>query len=257
MTTGIYCIENLVNGKKYIGKGVDIEGRWRSHKWELKRGLHKNSHLSKAWNLYGEKNFIFYIVEECTLETIDLKEICWIKNFKTFGYNGDYGYNATSGGDSGFLVLEETKKKQRTAKEGIRLSEQHKLNIGLGLIGRVVTEFTRNKIGKSNKKINADDPTKFVGNKNPFYNKSHSEETKKKMSDSRIGKYAGESHWGAKLSENDVINILSLKYDKEIRTKDIMSMYSEICSPASIKSILAGHNWRTVYLKFMEERRNK
>lgn len=30
--TGIYCIENTANGKKYIGQASDIEKRWAQHK---------------------------------------------------------------------------------------------------------------------------------------------------------------------------------------------------------------------------------
>ena len=33
--SGIYCIENLTNRKKYIGQSVDIPNRWRQHKNEL------------------------------------------------------------------------------------------------------------------------------------------------------------------------------------------------------------------------------
>ena len=33
---GIYKIENLVNGKVYIGKSLDIYKRWNDHKWTSK-----------------------------------------------------------------------------------------------------------------------------------------------------------------------------------------------------------------------------
>ena len=28
--SGIYCIENIVNRKKYIGQSIDIEERWKN-----------------------------------------------------------------------------------------------------------------------------------------------------------------------------------------------------------------------------------
>ena len=48
--TGIYCIENLINNKKYIGQSVDIINRWRHHKNELNSKVHFNDYLQKSWN---------------------------------------------------------------------------------------------------------------------------------------------------------------------------------------------------------------
>ena len=33
---GIYKIENIVNGKVYIGQSIDIYNRWQNHKTKLK-----------------------------------------------------------------------------------------------------------------------------------------------------------------------------------------------------------------------------
>ena len=35
--SGIYCIENIVNGKKYIGKSNNIYKRWYEEKLGLKK----------------------------------------------------------------------------------------------------------------------------------------------------------------------------------------------------------------------------
>jgi hypothetical protein len=40
MTTGIYCIENMLNNHKYIGKSHNIEQRWREHVWCLDAKIH-------------------------------------------------------------------------------------------------------------------------------------------------------------------------------------------------------------------------
>ena len=62
---GIYKIENLINGKIYIGSAsINFIIRWNSHKNELKNNKHPNIHLQNAWNLYGEENFVFEVIEE-------------------------------------------------------------------------------------------------------------------------------------------------------------------------------------------------
>ena len=65
---GIYKIENLINGKVYIGQSNNIERRFSQHQssYEQKRFLDKP--LYKAFAKYGIENFSFTIIEECSIE---------------------------------------------------------------------------------------------------------------------------------------------------------------------------------------------
>jgi len=97
MATGIYCIENLINNKKYIGKAKNINVRNEYHFSRLKNNKHDNEYLQKSWNKYGESNFNFYILEECRSEDLNEKEKHWISKLNTT--DDKFGYNLTDGGD--------------------------------------------------------------------------------------------------------------------------------------------------------------
>lgn len=94
---GIYCIENLINSKKYIGLSTNIDRRLKDHKNNLRKNKHVNGHLQSAWNTYGEKNFKFFILEVCDEDRLAKREIYYIDKFKS--RDRVFGYNKTSGGD--------------------------------------------------------------------------------------------------------------------------------------------------------------
>ena len=111
---GIYKIENKVNGKVYVGQSINIAVRWYNHSHELDGNRHCNSHLQNAWNKYGSGNFEFSIIEECTIENIDDKEIYWIDYYNSS--NEKYGYNMSSGGQGRHGYSWSNEDKERLSK---------------------------------------------------------------------------------------------------------------------------------------------
>ena len=67
---GVYRIKNLINGKCYYGSSKNIEKRWSRHKRELNNNTHINCILQRAWDKYGENNFIFEIIEVCAINVL-------------------------------------------------------------------------------------------------------------------------------------------------------------------------------------------
>ena len=94
MQSGIYCILNNVNNKRYIGQSQDINLRWKKHKDALNTGKQENKYLQNAWNKYGECSFDFFIIEECSVEDLNKREIYWINYYDSM----NNGYNLCEGG---------------------------------------------------------------------------------------------------------------------------------------------------------------
>lgn len=96
----IYCITNLINNKKYIGKTLNsITDRFKEHCQDATRRCEENRPLYRAMNKYGKENFRVDLVATCEENELSKKEIYYIQVYNTF----KFGYNATKGGDGKIL----------------------------------------------------------------------------------------------------------------------------------------------------------
>jgi len=90
MSSGIYKIENTVNGKVYIGSAMDTAARRREHRSLLERGLHHSAKLQNAWKKYGSDSFVFAVVEvvEDTIFLLAREQFwMWRTDASVKGYN--------------------------------------------------------------------------------------------------------------------------------------------------------------------------
>lgn len=136
---GIYGIRNLLNGKIYIGKtGMNFGDRWDTHRSLLNNGKHDNPHLQRAWEKYGQENFEFIVIEDCSVDELSDREKYYIKLYKDIGL----AYNMHDGGDEGYNL-------------GKHLSEETKRKIGeknrINGCGRQHSDKTREKMSQSHK----------------------------------------------------------------------------------------------------------
>lgn len=130
----IYKIENLLNGKCYIGQTI------RPLNERLGEHLRHSSYIGRALNKYGIENFdIREIDAASTIEELNKKEIYYINEYNTIK---PHGYNLCGGGGNttGFRHSEMSKQKMSKTKKGKYLKEDNPF------YGKKHTEETRQKM---------------------------------------------------------------------------------------------------------------
>ena len=95
----IYKIECLANRKKYIGRTASPKYRCQTHRAKLINGKHSNEDMQADFNLYGEKEFTFEILQQCSRkreknnDCIDGNiEKGYMALFETYDRNHGYNY---------------------------------------------------------------------------------------------------------------------------------------------------------------------
>lgn len=98
-------------GKIYIGQTIHtLEYRWNQHIYESKREKKTRTFLfGKAIRKYKPESFKKEILVECDESELNYYETKFVTLYES--NNTDKGYNLTSGGDKGFQINAETKKK--------------------------------------------------------------------------------------------------------------------------------------------------
>lgn len=95
VSTGIYKIVNLINGKVYIGQTVNFKQRLTTH---IKTGLGAETparnKLYPAMAEYGVENFSYEVLEVCKSSELNERE----KFYIDFYDSCNNGYNSTKGG---------------------------------------------------------------------------------------------------------------------------------------------------------------
>lgn len=148
-TSGVYAILNTLNNKKYVGSTNCFKKRFAEHRSQLRRGNHKNIHLQRAFNKYGEKNFKFVILEECenvqdTLNFVEQKyidsdgdyNICPIANRRTYTKMPDWLKEKLRKANTGRVPTLETRMKLSKALKGRKPTKEHLLNQSKGRKGK-------------------------------------------------------------------------------------------------------------------------
>ena len=117
----IYCITNVVNGKKYVGFATDWKARKSSHISTALNDENTRYPLYQAMRKYGIQNFQWSILYQSNDRdfTLNIMEGYCIREQNSHAHDG-HGYNLTYGGQGnfGWVPSEETKHKISQSKKG-------------------------------------------------------------------------------------------------------------------------------------------
>jgi group I intron endonuclease len=148
--SGIYCFINKLNGHSYVGSSINLASRMKNYLSTtfLQSKNNVNMPIIKALAKYGQSNFILLILEHVEAKDLLVRETYYITSLLPYYNVLKQGYSSL-----GYKHTEETKK---------LLSELAK--------NRIHSESTKGLIARA-----------LTGENNPFYNKSHSIESKVRM----------------------------------------------------------------------------
>jgi len=263
MNSGIYKIVNTLNGKSYVGSTKDFQKRWKGHFNDLEKQRHSSIKLQRSYNKHGKDVFVCEIIEEIPYEKDKIleREQYWIDtlNSKKNGYNiadASFGDSLTNhplreeiiskikktlNDKNSAMSVEERKEKwgrqgdkngmygrHRTEEEKRHLSEINKGRPSK-LKGIPKTEEHKRNISKTRIENGV-----AKGEKNPFYGKHHSAETKRKLSEIHKGKIPS--------------NARKVKVDEQIfESVTECSKHFSVCKGTVLSRIKSKH-WNWEYL---------
>lgn len=167
---------------------MNINERWNNHKRLLNNNKHFNIHLQRAWNLYGAESFKFLIHktfdsddEEQNLKDVQTLEQDMIDMF----YKTGLMYNRSTSSKTGALKGEDHPNYNKSPSEW--MSEDG---------WKRTLDFHKNR--------------DISGEKNPFYGKTHSDETKKILSE-KCANYGENNGFYGKKHTEETLKIMSEK----------------------------------------------
>ena len=156
--SGIYLIHNNINGKKYIGSGMDLSKRLATYYFPSR--LCDGRYISNSILKYGHGSFSVVVLDILSNTSTSIKKDIISKEQQCINlYKPVYNLNPIAGSSMGFKHSEESK----------RLISEFR-------IGKPLSDETKKKLSAL-----------FSGELNPFWSKVHSTVTLEKMSKSKVG----------------------------------------------------------------------
>ena len=226
---GIYKFTNMVNGKIYIGRAVDIDRRYREH------NRRNEQQIDKAIKKYGIERFNFEIIELCEPERLNELEVYWIAYYNCIvpnGYNCNFGGGTAIGEDhpSAKITREEVYQirefyKNKTYASSAQMWRENFSQYDMDYIARIF-------YGQVRKECHMDVYDDVSLKEYYHYNLVHSG-----------GRKPGELNPAAIVSDADALKMRILYQIKD--KYQIFSLFPQY-NQRTIVSILMGQNWKHI-----------
>lgn len=213
--SGIYKIQNIINGNFYIGQSVNLGRRRTNHFYELRHSKHGNEHLQRAFNKYGEENFIFEIILYCEPDELTYYEQSLVDLLKP-------EYNICRecvDSPRGVVASEETRLKMSLRTSGSMnpmygkiMSEESRLLMSQANLGKKLSDETRKKMSESRK-----------GDKSAWFGRHHTKEANEKNRIAHegkkypksVGESISKSNQGNKKGKNSSSSFCGVSWNKK------------------------------------------
>jgi len=193
----IYKITNPVN-KIYIGQTTLYQNRlYRYQLLNCKSQIKLYNSLKK----YGYENHSFEIIEECSNTILNIQERHWQDYYNVIDSNIGLNLKLTETNDLSGKQSNETIEKRRLKLLGQTRSNEFKSKCRERMIGTNTSDETKKKMSIAQKLI-GNHPPYYSGTNHPNFGREFSIDTKKKMSESRKNKPIHSEEYKKKLSES-------------------------------------------------------
>lgn len=222
-SSGIYCIHNTINDRFYIGSAATLVGRKDVHLSNLKHNKHHSQFLQNDYNKHSKDDFDFYVIETVEdkhmlltreqeyLDSIIDKSNCYNCCYTASSWLGNKHTEETKAKIRakrlGTHHSEETKQKikDRSAKARgkYKHTEESRAKLSKAHMGKHLSEETKQKMSKTRTGVplSATHPIRgghkeetkkkisqaMLGDKNHFFGKHHSAETRQLIKEQRTG----------------------------------------------------------------------
>lgn len=160
---GVYMIQSKSKPERvYVGSSINIKTRLSDHKGDLKYGRHDNPKLQSHYDKYGGDDLEYSIIEcgdYVSLEHLLAREQIWF---------GRYGFKTNDIPYFNILPITGSCKGVKRSEEAIRKNRE--VHTGLRRTSDVREKESRDRMGEGN----------------PFFGKTHKEETKQKQREAAL-----------------------------------------------------------------------